>query len=97
MASATLLFESKRVFADGLIAETRIWVVPDRVPGSKHRLKYSLFYGGAGGRMVGYDNEAGKGDHRHYGDREEPYTFTTVERLVMDFLTDVSALRGGDL
>ena len=97
MASATLLHETKRVFADGQIAEARIWIVPDRVPGSAHRLKYSLFYGGVGGRLVGYDNEAGKGDHRHYGDRQESYSFTTVEQLVTDFLADVSDLRGGDI
>lgn len=97
MASAALLYETKRVFADGQIAEARIWIVPDRVPGSEHWLKYSLFYGGANGRLVGYDNEAGKGDHRHYGDLEEPYAFTTVEQLVTDFLADISGLRGDDL
>ncbi|WP_407081004.1 toxin-antitoxin system TumE family protein [Leptospirillum ferrooxidans] len=39
--------------------------------------------------MVGYDNEKGKGDHRHYRDREEPYVFRTVDRLIEDFNTDV--------
>ena len=97
MTAATQLYETKRVFADGQIAEARIWRVPARVPGSTHWLKYSLFYGGANGRLVGYDNEVGKGDHRHYGDREERYAFTTIEQLVTDFLADVSDLRGGDI
>ena len=44
--------------------------------------------------MVSYDNERGKGDHRHRGDLEEPYTFTTVEQLVADFLADVRKARG---
>ncbi|HYW92125.1 MAG TPA: DUF6516 family protein [Gammaproteobacteria bacterium] len=44
--------------------------------------------------MVGYDNERGKGDHRHYGSREEPYAFETVEKLVADFLRDMDELRG---
>ena len=97
MANATLLFETKRLYDDGRIAQARIWVVPAPVRGSSHVLKYSLFYGSKDARLVGYDNEAGKGDHRHYGGREEPYTFMTVEQLVMDFLADVSALRGGDV
>jgi hypothetical protein len=55
--------------------------------------KYSLFYGRHGERLIGYDNEAGKGDHWHYGDRETPYRFTTPERLIADFLADLRAMR----
>jgi Family of unknown function (DUF6516) len=62
--------------------------------GSDHHLKYSLFYGRPGQRLVGYDNERGKGDHRHLGDAEEPYIFTTSEALIEDFLADVEAVRG---
>lgn len=54
-----------------------------------HGLKYSLFFGRDGERIIAYDNEAGKGDHRHYGDREEPYRFTTMENLIADFWNDV--------
>jgi hypothetical protein len=39
----------------------------------------------AGACVLRDDNEAGKGDHRHVGDRQEPYTFTTIERLLHDF------------
>jgi hypothetical protein len=97
MARATLLFETKRLYDDGHIMEAKIWVVPAPVPGSGHNIKYSLYYGVPGQRQVGYDNEAGKGDHRHYGRRQEPYGFTTVEQLVLDFLADVSAQRGGEV
>jgi hypothetical protein len=45
--------------------------------------------------MVRYDNETGKGDHRHEGDREEPYAFTDVETLVADFLADIARVRRG--
>lgn len=44
--------------------------------------------------MVRYDNEADKGDHRHYGEREEPYRFVSVERLLSDFAADVKRLTG---
>lgn len=92
---AELLFHSKRVYDDGAIVELKLWAVPAPVRGSSHSLKYSLFYGRPGERLVGYDNEAGKGDHRHLGSREEPYMFRSAERLVADFLADVAEARGG--
>jgi hypothetical protein len=94
MARARLLFHSKRIFDDGAIMELKLWLVPRPVEGSRHDLKYSLFYGREGERLVGYDNEAGKGDHRHYLGREEPYRFLSLEQLVSDFRADVEALRG---
>jgi hypothetical protein len=72
-----------------------LWQVPRSVRGSGLQFKYSLFYGEAGRRLLGYDNEAGEGDHRHYGDREERYRFTTPEQLQADFLSDLGRLRGG--
>jgi hypothetical protein len=59
-----------------------------------HHLKYSLFYGYPGRRVLAYDNERGKGDHRHRGSREEPYVFESIERLLADFRSGVEALRG---
>ena len=53
-----------------------------------------VFYGYPGRRVVGYDNERGKGDHRHLEEREEAYSFSTVEILVLDFLSDVRRVRG---
>jgi hypothetical protein len=97
MSDAILLFRNKRYYDDGGIVELKIWRVQTSVPGSEHDLKYSLFYGREGERLVGYDNEAGKGDHRHCGDKEEVYTFSNVNQLVADFLADVSRLRGGNL
>jgi hypothetical protein len=91
---AALAFHDKQALPDGTIVEMKIWQVPQPVPGSVHRLKYSLFYGLPGKRLVGYDNERGKGDHRHVEGREEPYTFSTAEQLIADFLTDVRRLRG---
>ena len=43
--------------------------------------------------MVGYDNETGKGDHRHFEGEETGYEFSSVEKLVGDFLADVKAKR----
>lgn len=94
MTKARLVLHRKRQFDDGAISEMKLWLVPEPVRGSPHPFKYSLFYGRAGERLIGYDNEAGKGDHRHYGAREEVYAFTTPERLVADFLADVRSVRG---
>lgn len=91
---AEIVIRERIVFEDGAIVEMRVWRVPTPVPPSRHGLKYSLFYGRPGQRLVGYDNERGKGDHRHYGAREESYKFTSIERLLADFKSDIEALRG---
>lgn len=97
MARARLLLDDKRIFADGMILQLKLWALqpPDRVRGSAHGFKYSLFYGCEGQRILAYDNEAGKGDHVHRGTDEMPYQFTTFETLLDDFLTEVRRLRGG--
>ena len=94
VAKVTLLFRDKLVFSDGAIQEIVIWRLPSSDPERPHGLKYSLFFRKDGERMVGYDNERGKGDHRHYGDVEEPYDFSTVEQLMADFEADVQKHRG---
>lgn len=43
--------------------------------------------------VLRYDNEAGKGDHRHLGKTEMQYAFTTIEQLYADFMSDVSSWR----
>lgn len=91
---AKRVFYDRAEFPDGAIVEMTIWDVPNRVTGSSHRFKYSLFYGYPGQRVVGYDNERGKGDHRHLGDNEESYRFSSVEVLITDFLADVQRVRG---
>lgn len=68
--------------------------MPIPVPPSTHGLKYSLFFGFPGRRVVGSDNERGEGDHRHLEGREPPYASATVERLVADVLADVRQIRG---
>jgi hypothetical protein len=92
---AELLFQQRIDYDDGAIVEMVLWRVPLPVPPSKPGLKYSLFYGGPGVRDAGYDNERGKGDHRHFRGVETAYTFVSVERLMADFWSDVRALRGG--
>ncbi len=91
---ADLLFHQRIGYDDGAIVEMLLWRVPLPVPPSPHNLKYSLFYGRPGVREVGYDNERGKGDHRHLQGIETVYVFRTVEQLIADFWTDVRSVRG---
>ena len=91
---AILLFKDKYLYADGAIREMVIWRLPETDKERPHGLKYRLYYGYADQCLERYDNERGKGDHRHEGDEELPYNFTSVEQLVQDFKTDIARLRG---
>jgi hypothetical protein len=88
---AELLEYQKFTLSNGTIVEVKIWRLPETSTERPHGIKYSLFYGRPGERIVGYDNETGKGDHRHYRSREEPYEFRTFEALLDDFWRDVNA------
>lgn len=90
---AVLLERSKTVLPDGSIIEIVLWRVPEPVAGSAHSYKYRLFYGRDGRRIVGFDNERGKGDHCHLDGRELRYAFTTVAALLADFQAEVAKRR----
>jgi hypothetical protein len=91
---ARLLYYRRMDYDDGAIVEMVLWRVPAPVLPATHGLKYSLFYGRPGVREVGYDNERGKGDHRHFRGTETAYRFVSVEKLMADFWRDVNRLRG---
>ena len=86
---ATLLARAKEVRDAGSIVEILIWELPEPTPPCEQRFKYRLHYGMAGPYRVRYDNERGKGDHRHVGDEELAYQFLSIERLLEDFRMDV--------
>ena len=81
------------MYKDGAIREMIIWRLPTRDQERPHRLKYRLSYGYPDRCLVRYDNERGKGDHRHYsdreGDHEENYSWTSVRSLITDFKADI--------
>lgn len=86
---AKLLAKSKELRDDGAIVEVVIWELPEPLPPCEHRYKYRLYFGWPGREVIRYDNERGKGDHRHVDGAELPYEFTTVERLLDDFESDI--------
>lgn len=87
---ATELLRTRVALAEDAFAELVLWRVPRRVPGSTHGFKYRLAYVVNGTCVVRYDNEAGKGDHRHFNTRERPYPFETPEMLIADFQADMA-------
>ena len=88
MKAESLLRERYQLRSDAFV-ELRIWRMPAAVSGSRHEYKYALAYVVGGECVLRYDNEAGKGDHRHIGGREAPYTFTSPDELLHDFWRDV--------
>lgn len=90
---AELLTDNRLVVGEDRFVEIVIWRVPQAVRGSSHSFKYRLALVEAGVCVLRYDNEAGKGDHRHRGKREEPYRFSTPETLLRDFWADVDSRR----
>ena len=86
---ATELIRTRITYAENAFAELLLWQVPRPLEGSSHSYKYRLAYVVDGQCVLRYDNEAGKGDHRHYGGREGKYNFTTPEKLISDFQRDI--------
>jgi len=91
--TAKLLQRDRMDFDDGHIVELVIWQLPKPLEGSTHSYKYRLFYGWSGKHIVGFDNERGKGDHRHLEGEESVYVFTDTETLVKDFFEEIARRR----
>ena len=66
---AELLMRERRVLEVGFI-EVTVWRLPEPLSGSTHSLKCRLAYIVEGECVLRYDNESGKGDHRHIGGKE---------------------------
>lgn len=76
-------------YSEFAFAELVLWRLPRPVEGSAHGFKYRLAYVVRGECVLRYDNEVGKGDHRHVGGIETTYSFTTPEQLIADFQRDI--------
>lgn len=90
---ARLIAQAKEVRDDGSIVEIVVWELSEPLPPCAHRYKYRLYFGVPDDCLVRYDNERGKGDHRHVGHEESSYEFTTLQALLADFERDVTNWR----
>ena len=77
-------------------AEIVIWKLDRPVPGSQHSYKYRLAYVVNEKCILRFDNESGKGDHRHIRDDESQYVFQSIESLLVDFQHEVRRLNDED-
>ena len=91
------IFHNKQT-RDGFIREMVVWRLDKPVLGCRHSFKYRLYFGRDDGIcLVRYDNERGKGDHKHIaGTTECPYIFRTLEETFMDFKADIERVRGNE-
>ena len=91
--AAQLITAIKNINPDGSLLEIVIWKVPKPVPPTEHGYKYRAVYVVDGVRIVGFDNERGKGDHCHIDGKELPYAFIGVDQLLEDFIAAVETRR----
>ena len=87
---AVELVRTRIVYSESAFAELVLWRLPKAIEGSSHRYKYRLAYVVHGECVLRYDNEAGKGDHRHFAGKERTYEFTTPDKLIADFQHDIA-------
>jgi hypothetical protein len=86
---AELIQHEKKQITDNSLIEYKIWQLNSPKLGSRHCYSYRLVYVVDDVRIVGFDNERGKGDHCHLDGQEQPYTFTDIDTLLDDFLREV--------
>ena len=91
--NAQLMLSERHILADNAFVEAVVWRVPAPVSGSRHDFKSRLALVVDGRCVLRHDNESGKGDHKHVGDAETPYAFTTPAALLDDFWADVNSWR----
>ena len=87
------LFNRRVPVAELAFVELVLWEVLKPLSGSKHHYKYRLAFVADGACVLRYDNEAGKGDHKHVRGKEVKYRFVTADKLVADFFEDVRRWR----
>ncbi|KYQ98903.1 hypothetical protein AWY96_10420 [Serratia plymuthica] len=89
-----ILIMKRRIWLDrSSLLSLVVWDVTPSVRGSNHRYQYRLAYVVQDVCVLRYDNEAGKGDHKHLGAAEVPIEFIDINQLVDDFVTEVNQLR----
>ena len=87
---AVQLVSTRIVYSETAFAELVLWRLPKPLEGSTHGFKYRLAYVVRGECVLRYDNETGKGDHRHCEGIESTYGFGTPDRLLADFQRDIA-------
>lgn len=90
---AGLMINERHILSENVFVEMVVWLLSSPLSGSRHSFKYRLALVVKGNCVLRYDNEAGKGDHKHLDEDEIPYVFSSPEELLDDFWNDVDNWR----
>lgn len=91
--NARLMLNERHILSENVFVEMVVWLLSSPLSESRHGFKYRLALVVDGDCVLRYDNEAGKGDHKHIGEDEIPYDFTSPKALLDDFWNDVDNWR----
>ena len=83
------LYNERIQYSDAAVAHVVVWQISQPMVGSTHSYKYRLAYVVSDECVLRYDNEAGKGDHKHVGVVESGYTFIGLPELLADFSSEI--------
>jgi uncharacterized protein DUF6516 len=86
------LLDERHILSESAFVEVVVWRVTVPVRNAQHEFRYRLALIVEGECVLRYDNEAGKGDHRHIGDKEHENRFKGAEQLLADFWKDVEEI-----
>lgn len=87
------MLSERHILSENVFVEMVVWLLSSPLSGSHRSFKYRLALVVDGDCVLRYDNESGKGDHRHIGGDESPYVFTSPKALLDDFWNDVDNWR----
>ena len=89
---AELVTKVRSDLSETAFVEMLVWRVPTPLEGSSHNFKYRLAFIEDEVCVLRYDNEAGKGDHKHFKNREFDYHFVGLKELEQDFRAEIERL-----
>jgi hypothetical protein len=90
---AQLISRERQPLGEQIFKEVVLWRLPAPLPGCVHPYKYRLALVVNGQCVLRYDNESGKGDHKHIDGAEAPVTFVDLARLFAQFHRDIENWR----
>jgi hypothetical protein len=88
-----LLLRERRVLSENVFVEMVVWRLSKPLSGSAHAFKYRLAFVVDEVCVLRFDNEAGKGDHKHVREAEVTYEFTSLMQLLTDFWDEIDRWR----
>lgn len=78
---AELVVDRLEPLSDNAFQQLVVWRVPRPLRGSTHSYKYRLALVVDRVCVLRYDNETGKGDHKHIGDAQQAIAFIDLPTL----------------